>query len=217
MKILLFGGSGSAGGSVLRACLASPDVESVRAIVRRPLQIAADPKLEVVLHQDFLDYSAVAAAFLDVDACLDALGISVSQVSGEAEYRRITEGFALAAAAALRAGSPAAVFHYVSGQGASLNSRFMWARVKAEAERELIARFDAVCWRPGSIDGEPSASEPRLYKTLRPVLRLLRPFRSLYVQGEDIGRAMLLATREGMRGRIVENREIRDLADRARV
>ncbi len=215
MKILLFGGSGSAGGSILRACLASPDVESVRAMVRRPLQIA-DPRLEVVLHQDFLDYSGVAAAFRDVDACFDALGISVSQVSGEAEYRRITEGFALAAAAALRAGSPAAVFHYVSGQGANLNSRLMWARVKAEAERELIARFDAVCWRPGAIDGEPSASEPRLYKTLRPALRLLRPFRALSVQGQEIGRAMLLATRLGVRGRIVENREIRDLADRAR-
>ena len=215
MRVLIFGASGSAGGSVLRACLAAPEVESVRAIVRRPLKIS-DPRLEAVLHQDFLDYSGAAPAFRDVDACLYCLGISVTQVSGETDYRRITTGFALAAAAALRAASPAAVFHFVSGQGASLSSRFMWARVKAETERELIARFDAVCWRPASIDGEPSESEPRLYRNLRPVFRLLKGFRGLYVEGQDIGRAMLLATREGLRGRIVSNREIRDLADRAR-
>jgi hypothetical protein len=75
--------------------------------------------------------------------------------------------------------------------------------------------FAALWGRPGPIDGEPSASEPRIFKVMRPVLRVLRPFRALSVKGEEIGRAMLQATREGMRGRIVENREIRDLADRA--
>jgi hypothetical protein len=45
---------------------------------------------------------------------------------------------------------------------------------------------------------------------------LFRPFRSLYVSGDDIGRAMLQAHADGLVGRIVENREIRDLADRYR-
>jgi uncharacterized protein YbjT (DUF2867 family) len=31
MKVLIFGATGSAGGSVLRACLAAPDVREVRA------------------------------------------------------------------------------------------------------------------------------------------------------------------------------------------
>ncbi|HEX4497736.1 MAG TPA: epimerase [Thermoanaerobaculia bacterium] len=216
MRILIFGASGSAGGGVLRACLAAPEVTSVRAVVRRSPKVA-DPRLEVVEQRDFLDYSGAAAAFRDVDACLYCLGISVTQISGEAEYRRITMDFALAAAGALRAGSPEAVFHYISGQGTSLTSRLMWARVKAETERELIARFDAVCWRPGAIDGDPPAGLPWYYAMARgPLFVLLRPFRGLYVQSEDIGRAMLLATREGMRGRILENREIRDLADRER-
>jgi uncharacterized protein YbjT (DUF2867 family) len=216
MRILVFGASGSAGGGVLRACLADPAVASVRAVVRRPLKIA-DPKLEVVSHQDFLDYSNAAAAFQGVDACLYCLGISVTQVSGEAEYRKITRDFALAAAGALRGGSPSAVFHYISGQGTSLTSRFMWARVKAEAERELMTRFAAVCWRPGAIDGAPPENLPWYYAMARgPLFVLLRPFRGLYIKGEDIGRAMLVATREGVRGRILENREIRDLADRSK-
>jgi uncharacterized protein YbjT (DUF2867 family) len=216
MKILLFGATGSAGGSVLRACLAAPAVEEVRAIARRPPALAHG-KLRVFLHQDFLDFAPVAEAFAGVDACLFCLGISVTQVSGEAEYRRITHDFALAAAHALKAQSPGAAFHFISGQGTRLDSRFLWARVKAETERELIDLVDATCWRPAAIDGERSQSGPRLYQAARPLLRLLKPFRSLYVAGEDLGRAMLQATSENIRGRVIENAEIRDLADRARL
>jgi uncharacterized protein YbjT (DUF2867 family) len=215
MKILIFGATGSAGGSVLRACLASPVVEEVRAVVRRP-PVLADPKLRAIVHGDFLDYSPIADAFAGVDACLFCLGISATQVPGEAEYRGITHDFALAAARALRAGSPEASFHFISGQGANADSRFMWARVKAETERDLIAEVAALCWRPAAIGGVPSRSEPRLFKIMRPLLRLLSPFRSLYIKGEDLGRAMLLAAVENLRGRILENRDIRDLADRAR-
>jgi uncharacterized protein YbjT (DUF2867 family) len=212
LTILIFGGSGSAGGSVLRVCLAAADVSEVRSVSRRPLGVAHS-KLTEIVHADYRDFRAIENMFAGVDACFYCLGKSVRQVSGEPEYRRITYDFAMAAATTLNEQSPDAVFHYISGAGTALDSRFMWARVKAEAEQDLIARFDAVCWRPASIDGMPSASEPLAYKLLRPVARVIfRPFRSLYVSGEDIGRAMLVATVEAMRGRIVENAEIRALA-----
>ena len=215
MKILLFGATGSAGGSVLRVCVSSPAVEEVRAISRRPVSLDHE-KLRVFLTGNFQDYSRVEDAFVGVDACLFCLGVSATQVSGEEEYRRITYGFAVAAARALKARSPGAAFHFISGQGTSLTSRFMWARVKAETERELIKLIDAVCWRPAAIDGTPSDNAPRAYKVLRPLFRFLKPFRSLYISGEDLGRAMLQATVEGTRGRIIENAEIRNIAERAR-
>jgi uncharacterized protein YbjT (DUF2867 family) len=214
MKVLLFGATGTAGGSVLQVCLSSPAVEEVRAIVRRPLRVA-HPKLRVFLHQDFLDYGAVEEAFSGVDACFFCLGISVRQVSGEAEYRKITHDFALAAARTLKLRSPDAVFHFLSGQSARLDSRMMWARVKAETERDLIDLVDAVCWRPGFIDGADSDNAPRTYQWLRPLFRLFKPFRGLYVSGEDIGRAMIQATLDPQRGRVIENPEIRRMADRA--
>lgn len=216
MKILLFGATGSAGGSILRVCLAESAVEEVRAIVRRPLPLEHE-KLRVFVHGNFQDYTGAEAAFAGVDACLFCLGISATQVSGEEEYRRITYGFAVAAARALGERSPGAAFHFISGQGTSLSSRFMWARVKAETERELMEMVKAVCWRPAAIDGTPSDNAPRAYKVLRPLFRLLRPFRSLYISGEDLGRAILRATTEGMRGRIIENAEIREIAERARI
>jgi hypothetical protein len=92
----------------------------------------------------------------------------------------------------------------------------MWARVKAEAERDLMAAYDALCWRPAMIDGEGPA-QPGIVGVLRPVLRLaLKPFRSMYIENVDIGRGMLEATTQGLRRRIFENVAIRDLADRYR-
>lgn len=215
MTVLLFGASGSAGGSVLRACLESPEVTDVIALVRRPLTVSHQ-KLRAVIHSDFSDYSTVPDVFVGVDACFYCLGISVRQVTGEAEYRRITFDYAVAAARALRAQNPHAAFHFISGAGTGLKSRFMWARVKAETEQEVLRIADAACWRPAAIDGVPSSSEPRLYKTLRPIYALMKPFRGLYVAGDDVGRAMLYATRRRWRRRIIENREIRDLADASR-
>lgn len=215
MKVLVFGATGAAGGSVLRACLAAPAVEEVRAIVRRPLDLD-HAKLRTFVHGDYLDYGAVAEAFDGVDACLWCLGISVRQTSGEAEYRTITHDFALAAARTLRRQSPAAAFHFISGQGTTPDSRMMWARVKAHTERDLMELVGAVCWRPAFIDGETSQNAPRVNQALRPAFRLLRGLRGLYVAGEDIGLAMLRATLDGDRDRIVDNRELRHIADRAR-
>ena len=108
LKILLFGATGSAGGSVLRLCLASSSVTEVRAVVRRSLGIN-DPRLHEVIHADYLDFSPIADSFAGVDACFYCLGISVMQVSGEDDYRRITLDFAMAAARALKTASPNAV------------------------------------------------------------------------------------------------------------
>jgi hypothetical protein len=107
------------------------------------------------------------------------------------------------------------VLHFVSGQGTALDSRFMWARVKAETERDLAGVTATVSWRPGFIDGGAAATGPRLYRALRPAFRLLRGFRSLYVTSEDIGRAMLQATVNGMREGVIENAQIRALAEAA--
>ena len=212
MRILLFGATGLAGGGVLRACLASPGVTEVRAIVRRSTRVR-DPKLREIIHDNYLDYSAIANEFAGVDACFFCLGVSVYQVPDEAGYRRIHQAFPLAAAKLLRERSPSAAFHYLSGGRSALNSRWMWARVKAEAERDLMNQFDAVCWRPAMIGGTPGAPMPWYLELLRPVLAaLFRPIKSAYIESEDIGRAMLNATARGLRRRIFENPEMRDLA-----
>jgi uncharacterized protein YbjT (DUF2867 family) len=214
--VLLFGATGSAGASVLRAALTDPGVTEVRAIVRKTPK-ATSPKLRAILHNDFLHYDKVADAFDGVDTCLYCLGVSVSQVPKEDDYRRVTRDCAVAAAHMLKARSPKASFHFISGMGTNATSRFMWARVKAESERDLMDLVGATCYRPAAIDGETSESQGKTwYAPLKPMFKVFAPFRSMYISGDDLGRAMLYAARTGVRGAVLENAQIRDLADRAR-
>jgi hypothetical protein len=215
MKVLIFGATGAAGGSILQACLKSSTVTEVHAITRRALRFT-HPKLRPHIHKDFLDYSTAGDAFDGIDACLFCLGISVTQVSGEEEYRTITHDFALAAARMMLERSPGAAFHFISGQGTNPNGRLMWQKVKGATEQELMELVGAVCWRPAAIGGSRSESAPWYYSLVRPLLVLLKPIRGLYIDGEDFGRAMIQATVEKMRRRVIENSEIRDIADRAR-
>jgi len=215
MNLLIFGATGSAGASVVRVALNDPGVKEVRVIVRKTPN-AKGEKLRVVLHNDFLHYEKVADTFAGVDACLYCLGVSVSQVPKEDDYRRITRDCAVAAAHMLKAKSPKASFHFISGASTSADSRWMWARVKAEAERDLMELIDATCYRPGAIDGETSESQAKTwYAPLKPLFKVFAPFRSLYISGEDLGKAMLRGARTGLKHTILENAQIRDLADGA--
>jgi len=212
MKILLFGASGTAGGAALRACLNTPVVEEVRAMVRKPLGMTNAKPREIV-HSNYSDYTAAAGAFRGVDACLFCLGVSVTQVSKE-DFIKISHDYPVAAASLLKKESREAAFHYISGAGTRAESATFWSKIKGETENELMELAGADCWKPAFIDAQPSATIPKIYALSRPLLRLLKPFPSLYVLGEDLGRAMLQATRENLRRRVIENAEIRQLAKR---
>lgn len=210
MKLLLLGASGTAGGAVLNACLDMPTVQELRMMVRRPLG-RSNAKLREFVHTNYSDYAGVTEAFRGVDACLFCLGVSAIQVSKE-EYVKISHDYPIAAAKVLKKESPLAAFHYISGAGTRADGRAFWARVKGQTENELIQLVEANCWRPAYIDAEPSPTFPKVFAALRPALRLLKPFRSLYVSGEDLGRAMVEATKQNLRRRVIENAEIRELA-----
>jgi len=107
-------------------------------------------------------------------------------------------------------------FHYISGRGTNPKGRMKWQQIKGAIESELIELMGANCWRPAAIDGEPTDTGPKIVQIARPAFKLLAPFRSLYVKGQDLGLAMLYVTAKGFRGRIFENAEIRELAEEAR-
>ncbi len=212
MKILILGATGAAGGSLFDLALSSTLVSEVRTISRRAV-VTGSPKHVGFLHQNLLDYTLVSEAFASLDACFFCVGRAVTQVRDEAEYRTLVRSFAEAAARALRSRSPGAIFHYLSGQGANPASRQMWARVKAEAERVLIDEYEAVCWRPGAIDAKRTSGWPAFYRVVIPALRIFAPSRRFYVTGDALARAMLIAAATKARARIIENLEIRRIAE----
>jgi uncharacterized protein YbjT (DUF2867 family) len=214
MKILILGATGAAGGSLLELALASPLVTEVRTISRRAIT-TGNVKHSGFQHGNLTDYAAVSDAFAGLDACFYCIGRATMLVQEE-EYRILALDAPQAAAKELHARSPEAVFHYLSGQGASLASEQMWALTKAEAECALIDQYRAVCWRPGAIDARNTSGWPLLYKLMVPVIRLLVPSRRFYVKGDDLARAMLQLASTVARSCILENPEIRQLADEYR-
>ena len=217
MKILLFGATGSAGAAVLDACLNASIVDEVRAIVRRPLMDTSGPSCAPYVHKDFLDY-ADRRGGLPLHGRLPLLlGISAMQVSQGGISHHLLLLTRSPPPTCLKTKSPGAAFHYISGAGTGPGRRQLWARVKAQTEHDLIELVDADCWRPAFpfIDAKPSGSLPKIYELLQPLGRLFKPFPNLYVHGHDIGRAMLQATTEKLRRRIIENAEIRQIAARA--
>ncbi len=55
MKVIVTGSTGTVGSAVLQQCIENPAVTSVVALTRRPLEVK-DPKLNNIIHKDFLNY-----------------------------------------------------------------------------------------------------------------------------------------------------------------
>ena len=220
MKVILFGASGMVGQGVLRECLLDPGVERVLAVVRAPTG-QADPKLEELVHADFLDFSGVEAKLGSLDACFFCLGVSSVGMTEEA-YRRVTYDMTMAAAQTLARVSPNLTFIYVSGTGTddTEKGRSMWARVKGQTENALRRLpFKATyMFRPGYIQPRHGIrSKTRLYRAiyavvspLFPVFEALAPRR--VTTTDRVGLAMLEVARHGTSQPILENADINRLA-----
>lgn len=218
MKVILFGATGMIGEGALIECLEDPQVEKVLAIVRRPTKHSGHAKLEELIHSDYLDYSAIQDQLVGYDTCLFCLGISSAGMS-EADYRRITYDFSVAAGEALVQANPQMSLCFVSGNGTDANSRTMWARVKGEAENALMAMpwKASYMFRPAGIVPEKGvvsgvASYRFVYRwfgwTL-PLFKALMP--DMITTSPVLGRALIRAARDGYGTQILEGGDINRL------
>jgi hypothetical protein len=140
--VMVFGATGSVGDGLLKAAMADPDVEKVYVVTRRSSprieEGVAGGKVEMRLHEDFTEYSALADILGDVNTVLWGLGTTSLGMDDET-YTRIHVDFPVAfvnAWLAARREGPMA-FHYVTGMGTDSNGSQHWAREKARAEREV--------------------------------------------------------------------------------
>jgi uncharacterized protein YbjT (DUF2867 family) len=219
VRALVFGANGMVGSGVLLECLEDPRVESVLEIGRRSSG-RKHPKLRELVHRDLFDLSAVAEELRGYDACFYCLGVSSAGLSEE-EYRRVTYGLTVAVVDVLVQENPDLTICFVSGQGTdgSGSGRAMWARVKGEAENYLLALpQEAYMFRPGYIQPMKGVrSRTRLYHAVYTVVGPLYPvFKRLFPGGVTttvaVGKAMINAVTLGASKRILETRDINELA-----
>ncbi|MDF3309693.1 hypothetical protein P3H15_32255 [Rhodococcus sp. T2V] len=142
-----------------------------------------------------------------------------------AEYERITVDYTEAAARALTEVNPEMTFAYISGAGtdSTESGRFRWARAKGRAENLVIAAFpNGYGLRPGFVrpvhGKKPRNTAFRVFTTvvapISPVLQRLLP--GLVISTAQIGQAALGLARHGFPRRVLENRDMLEIASAAR-
>jgi len=219
MKLILYGATGMVGQGVLRECLLDGDVDQVLSVGRSGVEQQHRKLRELVL-PDLSNYIGHENEFAGYDACFFCLGVSAAGMT-EADYRRVTCDYTLAAAETLVKLNPGMTFIYVSGAGtdSTEQGRIMWARVKGKTENALLRLpFKAVyLFRPAGIRPlHGITSRTRAYRIFYmlawPFLPFLtRAFPAFMTTTERIGRAMLKAARAGAPRAVLESRGINDL------
>jgi uncharacterized protein YbjT (DUF2867 family) len=213
-KIIVTGATGLAGAEVVRQAILDDDIAGVTAIVRRPLPIQ-HPKLKIVFHDNYRDYSPLSEIFATHDACIWCLGISQTQVK-EDEYIKITYDYVVTAAQAMLAANPAITLVFLSGRGADSQekSRTLFARVKGKAENNLkrLPFRKLYIARPGGIIPVHKKENPAFFERLAiplfPIVNFLAP--SIMITSSNLAKAMLSLVKNGADKIILENPELKN-------
>ena len=218
IKAIVTGVTGMVGEGVLHECLLHPDVESVLVINRKPCGVKHAMLYEII-HKDFFNLSSIENELAGYNACYFCAGVS-SVGKKEDEYKRITYDLTLNFAKTLLKFNSDMTFCYVSGEGTDSTEmgKIMWARVKGKTENDLLKLpFKAAyMFRPGFI--KPTKKLKNAYKAYKFFIPFYPIFRKLFpkyvVTLEEIGLAMINVTLSNPDKKILERKDIAQLAKR---
>lgn len=196
-RALILGASGMVGHELLALLLKDERYESVTALVRRPL-LAPHPKLFQVV-MDF-EYLAQQEANFKVHHVFCCLGTTIRQARTKSAFKRCDYHYVVEASK-LAAKTGVEHFIAVSSVGADAHSKFFYAQVKGEMERDVY-KFgppQTTFVRPSFLIGERPpghASRPLeelSLKIIRPVSLLMwGPFKKYRpVEAKEIASLML--------------------------
>jgi hypothetical protein len=200
--VAVFGASGTAGDGILKAALADPDIGRIHVITRRATarmeEGVASGKVQMTLHRDYLDFSAIRKQIAEADAVYWAIGTSSMGVD-EKTYAMIHVDFPMHFVEEWTSVSekPDISFHYISSSDISEDSSMMWAREKVRAENSLFefaegTNLRVIAYRPdyiGPTRQEAHVGQLLLYWFFRPV--------GAAIQAVEIGQAMIEVTARG--------------------
>ena len=211
--VMVFGATGSVGNGLLKAAVNDPEVEKIYVVSRRSTpridEGVASGRVELILHEDFTDYSNMEDILAEVNTVLWALGTSSLNVD-DTTYTLIHVDFPVAFVSAwldARTEAPMS-FHSVTGMGTDPQGSAHWAQEKGRAEIEVAEMATGTGLRTFAYHSgfvRPASEQANLaHYTLE---TLLRPGH-MAISSEDLGRAMLeISARTGelANGTIIDN------------
>lgn len=200
--VAIFGASGTAGDGILKAALADPEIKKILVVTRRATprieKGVASGKVEMILHMDYLDYSAIRENLAPVDAVYWAIGTNSLGVD-EKTYGMIHVDFPVSFVSEWISADPKSKssFHYISSSDISEDSSMMWAREKVRAEKSLFklaggTNIRVIAYRPdyiGPTEEEAHLGQMLLYWFFKPV--------NAAVKATQIGQTMIEVTARG--------------------
>jgi uncharacterized protein YbjT (DUF2867 family) len=215
IRTIITGTTGMVGEGVLLECLDHPDIAQVLVINRKPAGVS-HPKLREIIHADFFNLAPIERQLAGFDACFSCLGVSSVGMSKD-EYAHITRDLTLNVAQLLAKLDPEMTFCYVTGAGtdSSEQGRVAWARIKGATENALIRLFrHAYMFRPAFMRATRGQRNLKIsYKLLAwiyPIGRAVYPAGFCTLQ--EVGRAMINAAVKGYPKKILEVKDIVELA-----
>jgi uncharacterized protein YbjT (DUF2867 family) len=217
IKAIITGATGMVGEGVLYECLQAPNVVEVLVINRKPCGYS-HPKLKEIIHQDFFDWSPIENQLVGYNACYFCLGISSVGVSKE-HYYKMTYTLTMHVASVLGRLNADMTFCYVSGAGTNSSEQggVNWAIVKGKTENDLMKLpFKQVFnFRPGIIKPTKGLKYThKAYHVFGWLFFILKTInKNSFVTLAEIGHAMINTSNYSKQRRIVEVKDIKELAN----
>src|SRR6187399_431486 len=215
MRASLIGATGLIGGYLLEELLNDPWFDTIRILIRRPIDIS-HPKLEKKI-VDFNDSDSVLVALSNSDVLFCAIGSTMKKVKGDKEaYRKIDFDIPVKLARFCKM-TGCEKFILVSSAGANSKSRNFYQRLKGETDN-AVKEFGPKTihiMRPSLLLGERKEFRlgENIGKAVMTSLSFFIPEKYNAIQGKDVAKVMLALAKKKEEGVFVhENSEIRNLS-----
>ena len=215
MTATLVGATGLIGRYLLEELLNDPWFNTVRILIRRPLDIT-HPKLEKKI-VDFNDSDSLLVALSNSDVLFCAIGSTMKKVKGDKEaYRKIDFDIPVKLARFCKM-TGCEKFILVSSAGANSKSRNFYQRLKGETDN-AVKEFGLKTihiMRPSLLLGERKEFRfgENIGKAVMTSLSFLIPEKYKAIQGKDVAKVMLALAKKKEEGVFIhENSGIRNLS-----
>ena len=218
MHVLITGGTGMVGKSILDECINDTRVNKIFLISRSSLGLN-NPKIFEFIIEDFLKVHELKTKIKTCDACFHCMGIT-SFGHDKKYYYKVTFEMTKEITDLVYEINPNAMMTYVSGEGtcAQQNSKISWANVKGKAENYILNKGlrDSYMIRLGILIPEngirPKTKIYKLFYTLiiplYPILKLIPSITT----SSKLGKAMINCFYNPSKEKYLDNKKINKLS-----